>query len=80
VLVQDAERDVGQQRGEDAPLGVPVMVSWVAPSWVRMPPLQKALISARTRLSAIRRRTRASSAVWSMVSKQAVMSLSTTHS
>jgi hypothetical protein len=27
VLVQDAEGDVGQQRGEDASLGVPVMVS-----------------------------------------------------
>jgi hypothetical protein len=62
------------------PWGVPVMVSWVAPSWVRMPALQNALISARTRLSAIRHRTRAKSAVWSMVSKQAVRSPSTTHS
>jgi hypothetical protein len=45
-----------------------------------MPALQNALINARTRLSAIRRRTRAMSAGWSISSKQAVMSPSTTHS
>ena len=62
------------------PCGVPVTVSRSTPSSVRMPALQNAFTKPRTRLSAIRCRTRAISAVWSISSKQAVMSPSSTHS
>ena len=78
VLIEHAQGDVGQQRREDASLGVPVVVSFSCASLVRMPALRNALTSTSTRLSPTRRRTRSIKAVWSMVSKHALMSPSTT--
>src|SRR5215211_6769803 len=53
------------------PCGVPVIVSLKPPSWFRMPALRNALTSARTRLSAMRRRTLPISAAWSISSNEA---------
>ena len=62
------------------PCGVPVAVSRSTPSSPRMPARRNAFTSARTRLSPIRPRTRPMRARWSISSKQAEMSASTTHS
>ena len=61
-----AERTKGTPQGglcaakHNEPWGVPVSVSFSAPSSVRMPAFRNAFTSARTRLSPIRRRTRSS--------------------
>ena len=62
------------------PCGVPVSVSFSAPSSVRMPAFKNAFTSARTRLSPTRARTLSSRAQCEISSKQARMSPSTIHS
>ena len=62
------------------PWGVPVIVSSRSPSAVMTPALRNALTSASTRLSVIRARRRSIRALWSISSKHALMSASSTHS
>ena len=52
------------------PCGVPVLVSRVIPSSDRTPDFRNALTSPTTRRSAIRSRTRASSAGWEISSNR----------
>lgn len=61
------------------PCGVPVKVSCCSPSSVRRPDFRNAFTSASTRLSLTRFRTRSISATWSISSKHAAMSTSSTH-
>jgi hypothetical protein len=65
------------------PCGVPVLVSckaWASDDSVRIPALQNAFTKPSTRRSPMRRRTRPIRAVWSMQSKHASISASSTHS
>lgn len=62
------------------PCGTPVVLSRSAPSCPRMPAFRNALTRARTRLSAIRLRSRSIRAGCAISSKHAVMSPSTIHS
>jgi hypothetical protein len=78
VLVQHRQRDVGQQRRQNPPRGVPVIVSRLAPSWARTPARRNAFINPSTRSSPTRSRTRSVRAVWSIWSKHAPMSASNT--
>jgi len=80
VIVEHRQGDVGQQRRQDPALGVPVVVFLATWSSPRIPALQNAFTSRSTRWSPIRRRTRSIRAGWSMVSKHASMSASSTHS
>jgi site-specific DNA recombinase len=67
-------------RSRDATLRGARLGILVIPSSDKTPDFRNALTSASTRLSAIRSRTRASSAGWEISSKHAVMSPSNTHS
>ena len=62
------------------PCGVPADESRSPVSVLKIPALRNALINATTRRSEIRRRTRSSSALWLISSKQAAMSPSNAHS
>jgi hypothetical protein len=62
------------------PWGVPVQVPRDTPSSERTPAIRNALTRRRRRRSPIRLRTRSIRAVWSMRSKHASMSPSSTHS
>ena len=61
------------------PWGVPILVSLVTPSSERTPARRNAFTNPRTRLSPIRSRTRPMRAGWSISSKHALMSPSSTH-
>jgi site-specific DNA recombinase len=67
-------------RSQDPALGSAGAGVPLDPSSLRMPALQNALTKASTRLSPIRCPSRTMSAPWSISSKQAVMSPSSTHS
>ncbi len=61
------------------PCGVPVCVASRVPMVVITPALRNALTSPSTRLSPILCRTRSIKATWSIMSKHASMSASSTH-
>lgn len=80
VLVKDRQGDVGQQRRQDRTLRGPGAGLAQALVLAEDARLEERPTRARTRLSPTRRRTRSIRAVWSISSKQAVMSPSTIHS
>jgi len=62
------------------PCGVPVLLFRTNPASLRIPARRNAVTRASTRLSPTRRRTRTIRAEWSIESKHASMSPSSTHS
>ena len=78
MLVEDRQGDVGQQRREDAALGGAGLGVPGTPSSERTPAARNAFTNPTTRLSPMRSRTRPMRAVWSISSKHAVMSPSST--
>ena len=63
VIIQHGQGDVGQQRGEDPALRGAGDAAFPVPVAVRTPALRKDFTNARTRLSAIRARSRSINAV-----------------
>jgi len=78
VLIEHRQGNVSQQRRQDPPCGVPVLVSWKRPDSVMIPALRNAFTNATTRSSLTRARTRSNSSRRETRSKHASISASIT--